>query len=204
MTIEAGQIYQLLPLVMSDLAKAGVGKGQVNKNQGYKFRGIDDLLNVCGPVLARHGVFVRPLVDHEEWAYRGEGNKMTHARLVMRYVFTAPDGSFIEVSTVGEAMDSHDKAGNKAMAAALKYALIQTFLIPIVGDDDGDLHSPQVEAKLATKPLEAIDRIELAILAALDKAALEKIAAELKGGSWSDEERARLRDAYGKRMKEVA
>ena len=41
--------------------------------------------------------------------------------------------------TFGEAMDSGDKATNKAMSVALKYLLIQTFQIPVTGEaNDGD------------------------------------------------------------------
>ncbi len=200
------QIFKLLPLVMSELARTGIGKGQKNIGQRYKFRGIDDLLNSCGPLLARQGIFVRPLVHSSEFVERG---KMMHARVVMNYFFTAPDGSYIQVSTVGEAMDSSDKAANKAMSAALKYALIQTFLIPIVGDEDADFHNPEVQGEqpvtqLSTKPLGAVDRIEIAILQAGDKLALEEIVASIRTGNWDEDEKSRLREAYAKRMREVA
>ena len=46
----------------------------------------------------------------------------------------------------GEAMDSSDKATNKAMSAAYKYACIQTFSIPVTGEPDADADSPQVPA----------------------------------------------------------
>jgi hypothetical protein len=41
--------------------------------------------------------------------------------------------------TFGEAMDSGDKATNKAMSAAYKYVTFQTFCIPTEGDNDADL-----------------------------------------------------------------
>jgi hypothetical protein len=208
MSTQNTQIYELLPQVMTELSRLGIGKGQKNQAQGYSFRGMDQLLNVCGPLLASHGIFVRPLVQSCDFVQRGDNGKMTHARVVMNYFFTAPDSSYVQVSTIGEAMDSSDKAANKAMSAALKYALVQTFLIPIVGNEDADFHSPEVEApavaaKLATKPLEAVDRVELSLLQAKDKETLEGIVATIRAGNWTEDEKARLREAHSKRVKEV-
>ena len=52
-------------------------------------------------------------------------------------------------------MDGGDKATNKAMSAAYKYALLQTFAIPTEGDNDADATthevapSPEAESALA-------------------------------------------------------
>ena len=45
-------IYQQIPKVMADIR--AVGKDQQNKDQGYKFRGIEDLYNVANPAMAKH------------------------------------------------------------------------------------------------------------------------------------------------------
>jgi hypothetical protein len=58
---------------------------------------------------------------------------------------SSKDGSEVKVSTYGEAMDSGDKATNKAMSAALKYALMQTFTIPTEGDNDSENHTHEVK-----------------------------------------------------------
>jgi hypothetical protein len=63
----------------------------------------------------------------------------------------AEDGSKHTVVTVGEAMDSGDKASNKAMSAAYKYAAFQTFCIPTEGDNDADSTTHEVAAA-ATDP----------------------------------------------------
>ena len=60
---------------------------------------------------------------------------------------SALDGSKHTVRTFGEAMDSADKATNKAMSAAYKYAAFQAFAIPTEGDNDADAHTPQSVAK---------------------------------------------------------
>lgn len=62
----------------------------------------------------------------------------------------AEDGSKHTIKTFGEAMDSGDKATNKAMSAAYKYACFQAFAIPTEGDNDADAHTHEV--KPSVKP----------------------------------------------------
>ena len=59
-------------------------------------------------------------------------------------IIAAEDGSRHVVRFVGEAMDSADKATNKAMSAAFKYMAMQTFCIPTEGDNDADSHTHEV------------------------------------------------------------
>ena len=61
---------------------------------------------------------------------------------------SSADGSAHTVRTFGEAMDSGDKATNKAMSAAYKYAAFMTFAIPTEGDNDADATSHEVAAKV--------------------------------------------------------
>jgi hypothetical protein len=63
----------------------------------------------------------------------------------MRYLFVTTDGSSLEAVVYGEAMDSGDKATNKAMSAAHKYALLQTFLIPTEDVEDSDADETTAE-----------------------------------------------------------
>jgi hypothetical protein len=59
--------------------------------------------------------------------------------------FYGPAGDHVTAVTMGEASDVADKASNKAMSAALKYALIHTFMIPVDAKslDDGDRDHPE-------------------------------------------------------------
>ena len=60
------------------------------------------------------------------------------ARVVMSYSFVDVDtGEEITVKIAGEGLDSGDKAPYKAMTGALKYALLQSFLLA-TGDDPED------------------------------------------------------------------
>lgn len=131
---------QAIAAVMRDVE--AVGKGQYNQGQKFKFRGIDDLMNAVAGPLRKHGVVIVPTVTERVSEVRG---KMTAVWLTVKFRFYGPDGNYIEAVTMGEAADSFDKATNKAMSAALKYALLQVLMIPVDGSfiEDGDRHSPE-------------------------------------------------------------
>jgi hypothetical protein len=81
----------------------------------------------------------------------GKGTLLFYTRLKLRVTWTAPDGSSVATVTAGEAMDSGDKATNKATSAAFKYACFLLFTIPL-NEPDADEHTP--EPVTATKPIE--------------------------------------------------
>jgi hypothetical protein len=63
----------------------------------------------------------------------------------MEYDFFAEDGSKVTVGPIpAEGLDSGDKATNKALSAALKYALIQTFSVPTEDMAEADLETPEI------------------------------------------------------------
>lgn len=123
-------IYTQICAVMNDIS--AVGKSQKNVKQGYSFRGIDQVYNELHSVLARHQVFSVPEVleerSHEKQS--ANGGVLFYRILRIKYTFYAEDGSNVSAVVIGEGMDSGDKASNKAMAVAHKYALMQVFCIP--------------------------------------------------------------------------
>lgn len=133
-----GQIYGLMAQVLSEVG--AVGKGRLNETQGYRFRGIDDVYEAVHPLFAKHGIFTLPRVLAEDTTERttDRGTILRFVKLTMAYDFFAPDGSHVTAEVVGEAMDAGDKASNKAMSAAQKYALIQTLCIPTGNTPDAD------------------------------------------------------------------
>lgn len=139
---EAGLIYKQIPKIAADLD--AVGKDKRNTAQSYNFRGIDDVYNALHPILARHGVFTVPEVIAEVTEERQTkgGGLLIYRKLTIKYRFYAEDGSFVEATVIGEGMDSGDKASNKAMAVAHKYALLQVFSIPTEEAKDPEVDSP--------------------------------------------------------------
>ncbi|MEU7338742.1 ERF family protein [Streptomyces sp. NPDC007074] len=139
-------IYQLMALVMNDVRD--VGKNGENKHQGYKFRGVDDFIGALAQPLRDHGVFMMTEILDFQTSVRGKMNA-THMRVAFH--FYGPAGDKVTATTLGEASDTADKASNKAMSAALKYALMQTFMIPVDAGslDDGDRDHPVGQASAA-------------------------------------------------------
>lgn len=134
-----------------------VSKDQKNAAQGFKFRGIDQFVNALYPALTKHGVFMTPRVtsinQEAREVERSSGKKGVDktVMLMVEYDFFAEDGSKVTVGPVaGEGLDSGDKATNKALSAALKYALIQTFSIPTEDMVDADKESPELSVKPKT------------------------------------------------------
>lgn len=150
------QIFTLIAQLRTEVG--AIGKNQKNQAQNYKFRGIDDIYNAMSKGLEKTGVFCTPEVVKY---MRGERDRVKKGELVgiwvnveitMKYTFYAPDGSNVAVVTVGEAMDTGDKATNKAMAAAHKYALIQLFCLPTEDQIDTENQSPEPGPSPKAKP----------------------------------------------------
>jgi len=139
-------VYQCILKVCADLAQTGIGKDRRNEQQNYKFRGIDDVYNALAPVLAKHGLVILPRIVSREVAERvtQKGGTLFYVTLCAEFDFvSAHDGSQVTVRTYGEAMDSGDKATNKAMSACYKYAALMTFAIPTEGDHDTENATPE-------------------------------------------------------------
>ena len=121
-----------------------IAKAQKNNQQGFMYRGIDMVMNVFQPLLAKHHVFVVPEVlesSREERQTKNGGN-LIYTTLKVKYRFYAEDSSYIEATVQGEGMDSADKSSNKAMSVAFKYAMFQVFCIPTEEMKDSDVESP--------------------------------------------------------------
>ena len=151
-------IYQLIPKAMADMD--AVGKNQFNQQQKFKFRGIDDVMNAMNPVLVKHQIFTVPEVLEQTREHRttDKGAQLNYSLLKMRFSFFAPDGSHVDAITLGEGMDSGDKASNKAMAIAYKYALFQVFCIPTEEMPDPDAETPPPSKQETKKPDQEVER----------------------------------------------
>lgn len=147
MSMEQPQIYGLISKVMADIG--AIGKDRQNEQQKYKFRGIEDMYNAAHPALVKFGVFCCPSVLEygSEERMTKSGGAAIRVTLKMQHRFYAPDGSSVDVITLGEGIDSSDKASNKAMSAAMKYAFIELFSIPTEDVEDADKTSPDAGAK---------------------------------------------------------
>lgn len=166
------KVYAAIALVQGELAKTGISKDGVNSSQNYKFRGIDQVYGALSPLLAKHGLCILPRIIEREMhervtikEYNGQKKEsvLFYVTVTAEFDFVSTeDGSVHTVRTYGEAMDSGDKATNKAMSAAYKYAAFMAFAIPTEGDNDADgqtheVVNPSVQYISPAQELELID-----------------------------------------------
>ena len=142
--MENGKIYEAITKVMEDIG--AIGKDSRNQQQGFMFRGIDAVMNAINPALIKYKVFVVPeiLEQTREERKTAKGGLLIYSICKVKYTFYAEDGSHVEAVVIGEGMDSGDKATNKAMSIAFKYACFQVFCIPTeeMKDPDAECHEP--------------------------------------------------------------
>lgn len=132
----------------------GIPKGSVNKQQGFKYRSIDDVLEIVHDLFAKAGVFVLPArqeAQHTEW--QGASGKSVHVtRIKVDWQIYGAKGDWITGQTQGEAADAFDKATSKAQTAAFKYLLWPA--LTVNGNEDGDGQTPESTVPRGT--LEAV------------------------------------------------
>ena len=126
-------IHRAMLNVMTDLSP--IGKDKQNQHFKYNFRGIDAVYREIHPLLKKHGIYQTSKVLYLETKFEG---KTCTAIIKITYVFTAEDGSSVSTEVVGMGADTGDKATNKALSGAHKYALLQAFVIPCDGIDEQD------------------------------------------------------------------
>jgi len=129
-------IHEKIIKIMSEVES--IAKDRKNTTQNYAFRGVDDVYQTMHDLLAKHGVFTLPeiLEDRVEDRVSAKGNTLIYRILKIKYTFMAEDGSNVYCIVIGEGMDSGDKASNKAMSVAHKYAMLQVFMIPTADSKD--------------------------------------------------------------------
>lgn len=140
-------VYKAISQVARELAEQGIKKDSVNQQQRFNFRGIDAVYNALAPALVKHGLLILPRMSERTISERTgkSGGALFYVTVKAEFDFVSvEDGSLHTVTTYGEAMDSGDKATNKAMSIAYKYAAFQAFCIPTEEtaiDADAEVHS---------------------------------------------------------------
>lgn len=148
-------IFETVSAVMKDIG--AIGKTSKNTTQGFMFRGIDAVMNAINPALVKYKLFIVPevLEQSREERQTTKGGTLIYSIVKVKYTFYAEDGSNISAIVIGEGMDSGDKATNKAMSIAFKYACFQVFCIPTEEMVDPDKESHEVTpAKISEKEAE--------------------------------------------------
>ena len=147
--ITAPHVYRAINAITLALSKTGIPKAHRNAKDDYQYRSIDDVLGQLAPLLAKHRLCVLPRVIRRECVERvGQGQVvLTSAQVVVAYdLVSSRDGTWHTVMASGEALDPSDKATAKALSAAYKSAMLQTFCIPVGGAEEPDAFSHRIRA----------------------------------------------------------
>lgn len=160
------EVYKAIAAVQHDLAATGIGKNSENKQQGFKFRGIDAVYNALAPLLAKHLLCILPRVIDRTTVERTtkNGGALFYTTVKCEFDFvSAVDGSKHTVATYGEGMDSADKGTNKALSAAYKYAAFQAFCIPTEETAvDADAQHHEVRSTETDRVMEFVSEMDQA------------------------------------------
>ena len=158
------KVYQAINAVQGEIAGVGIAKDKRNsQGSGYNFRGIDDVYNALSPIMSKHGLVIIPRCVERDQVERTskQGGALFYTTLRVEFDFvSSEDGSKHTACAYGEAMDSGDKSTNKAMSAAFKYAMFQTFCIPTEAQD-ADAETHEVEPPITDEELAVLqDRMD--------------------------------------------
>lgn len=208
------KVYQAIGAVSAALSHSGIAKGRSNQQQGYKFRGIDDVLNALSSALVEAGLVILPRCTERTVVERQTAKGGALFNVTCRVEFdlvSTEDGSKHTVCTYGEAMDSADKATNKAMSAAYKYLALLVFCIPTEAtpENDADFVTHDVAASLNMAREAWLADCRSAIMHAINVGELKRILAAAIGfamsendgaavdqlNAWADEKRAQAKTA---------
>src|SRR5689334_11827358 len=148
-------VYRAISQVTKAISVDGIAKNSKNQQQGYSFRGIDDIYNALSALIAEAELCILPrmISRTQEERQTAKGGVLFYVTVQAEFDFvSARDASKHTVTMYGEAMDSGDKATNKAMSAAYKYCCLQVFCIPTEGMNDADATTHEVKPKEQQAP----------------------------------------------------
>ena len=183
---KTGLIYKKLGEVMGKIG--AIDKGQKNVQQGFMFRGIDDFMNALHGLMAEAGIIILPSeIEHLQENFEtvnkeGRKNLQFRTRLHLRFTFVSTeDGSSVTADGWGEAADNGDKGYNKCKSIALKYVLMQMFLVPTKDIADPDKETPDEVQSNATQDDPDLELALLCVKEAKSIAELQKVWADNQG-----------------------
>lgn len=182
--IEPGQIYGLITEVKK---KAGALGKEKSQGINFPFRGIDGTINHLAPHLQEVGIITVPRLIEHELIKQEDAKKriVTTSRVEVEYTFYAPDGSYVQATTAGEAQDYADRATAQSQSVAFRIALLQTFTLPTQSPE------PEVTGQAAQdKQVSAVQqKLEKARVAPVAKDPSARVPAATKEPSARDKVR---------------
>lgn len=164
-------LYQKLLLITEEVGT--IAKTGKNQQQGYGFIEAAQISADVRVQLAKHGVMIIPETVSKtiNQFTNAKGTTMFHANVVSRFTLVNadnPEERMVCEWDGGEALDSSDKATNKAITASNKYFLMKLFNISDKEDPDTETHEV-VAPTHYEEPAKDISKDEPITSVALDK-----------------------------------
>lgn len=142
--------------VMEKVRRVEKTRRMVSANGGYHYAGAEEVISEIRPAMVLNGLSIAPVRSElvlQDKIHLANNKAMTHSVLKVTFRLSHVSGQSEEIETFGEAADSMDKSINKCMTAALKYALLQSFLLQGAHDDPDDYASQEQIPEPATNRL---------------------------------------------------
>ena len=166
-----------------------VQKRGFNERNNYSYVTAADLAGAVGDILAELGIVIVPRLEsiaYEPNQY-GRVEAARAAQVVMAYTFTDVDsGEEITTKVAGQGLDAGDKAPYKAMTGALKYALLQSFLLATGDDPEDERISHSLSGNGAERLINAEEILKLRALVDETETELDRVLAYYKINSLED------------------
>lgn len=138
------------------LVAGSVEKRGYNSHQNYRYVMESDVSDAVRNAFVEQGVIWIPSIETMEHnpievSQRGEKRTAYMARILMRVTLLNSEDTSdkLELLTAGIGLDSGDKALNKAITAAQKYALMKLFLMGTDDDSENPKHDASSEGHVA-------------------------------------------------------
>ena len=164
----------------------------------YRYAKEGDFIAAVRPLMEVHGVTIRPIemrVVTNEVFQRKSGGDAYRVVVLVTYELLHSSGDRATVQAFGEGQDSGDKAFNKAMTGAMKYALRQSFCVE-TGDDPDDTpsHAQERAPQADNHPLRARYAMRLGQCKSRDEylGICAEVAADVKAGKLTEADRLAL------------
>jgi len=143
-------IYQKLLAISTDIEKVKKNLTVKAGNETYKAVGEGDVLSAVKPLEDSYGVYSFPLsreVIETGIHETRSGAKMLFMRekVVYRFVNVEKPEEYVDMESIGDGVDSQDKAPGKAATYADKYALLKAYKIQ-TGEDPDQVGSEEMKS----------------------------------------------------------
>jgi len=174
-----------------------VQKRGFNERNNYSYVTAADLSGAVGDILAELGVVIIPRLESISYEPNAGGRTEVAraAQVVMAYTFTDVDtGDEITTKVAGQGLDAGDKAPYKAMTGALKYALLQSFLLA-TGDDPEDERINHASGNGSERLITAEEIRQLRLLVAETETELDRVLSYYKINSLEEMRESSFRRA---------